>query len=130
MWKWWVTGLGLAIASQLTQLMGGTLTLESRLGAGSRFTLRLSCPSVESPGPLTPHSLVAAQTLAGTTVPPELGGLQELIEHGAVTDILHWADALAQEQPAHAAFAAKVRQAALTVDFAALRGLVCSSGPL
>lgn len=35
------SGLGLAIASKLTSLMGGTLTVESKLGAGSTFHLTL-----------------------------------------------------------------------------------------
>jgi signal transduction histidine kinase len=43
------TGLGLALSQKLCRMMGGEITVESDLGRGSSFTIRV--PAVISPPP-------------------------------------------------------------------------------
>lgn len=57
------TGLGLGIARQLVTLMSGTIGVESELGQGSLFSVRLPLPAVtrpitasETPQPVTPDA--------------------------------------------------------------------------
>lgn len=51
--KYGGTGLGLVISRKLIQLMGGTLTVESKLDHGTTFTILVPAPRHEAPLPVS-----------------------------------------------------------------------------
>jgi len=75
--SWSGSGLGLAISKRLVETMGGHLSLQSRPGEGSRFTVTLAFPTVE--GRETP------------LLPDEIRNLRALVVDDNVTNrrILH-----------------------------------------
>jgi signal transduction histidine kinase len=53
------TGLGLSVTRKLARLLGGDITVESRLGRGSTFTVHLPFSAPAVPAPVSPDSPLA-----------------------------------------------------------------------
>ncbi|MEU0137367.1 ATP-binding protein [Streptomyces sp. NPDC006296] len=78
------TGLGLPYARRLTELLGGTLTLTSRPGAGTRVVVRLPAGTTAAPGGERPPALARLVTVDDdaafrSTVRPVLARLAQQV---------------------------------------------------
>ena len=63
------TGLGLAITAKVVELMGGTISVKSKLGEGSEFTVDLDLEAIEEVKPDQPAQEAAAgEALAGMKI--------------------------------------------------------------
>lgn len=75
------TGLGLTIARELAQAMGGDLTVKSQVGKGSCFTVKLDLPRADAPQ-------VEAAAAAPAPLPDRLQGHVLLAEDNPVNAIV------------------------------------------
>jgi anti-sigma regulatory factor (Ser/Thr protein kinase) len=131
-------GLGLFIAEQIVQSMGGTLQVSSLPGAGTSFSFRIAARAVgsvlvppvhvDAPSPSAPEAPATNSRLQDMSSYPDadaLANLAALARSGRYTDIETWIDTYASSS-CYAAFLDDVRRRTAALDFQGIAELVDS----
>jgi protein-histidine pros-kinase len=66
------TGIGLALTRSLTEMMGGSIAVESAPGAGSTFTVTLQCTEAHVPAPRRAEGIADVDAAAADLAPATL----------------------------------------------------------
>ncbi|MGE0084198.1 MAG: sensor histidine kinase [Desulfococcaceae bacterium] len=110
------TGTGLAISSRLAELMGGKLSVSSKLGKGSLFSFEIPVPAVvsamENAAEIAAENLSSeSDTAEAITAPPQdkLESLYEMAVLGFMDQIAKSAEILEKSNPEYADFAARIK---------------------
>lgn len=127
-------GLGLHIARSLIENMGGSLSVASTPGKGSRFHFRISADIVD--GRPTHWRRADAQPSGAAAAPAPSGmpdghlrQLAALAQAGELSRIEEWLGLAARSHPQAAGFLAEVRGALLRMDFKRIEALAQASAP-
>ncbi|HVO48770.1 MAG TPA: ATP-binding protein [Steroidobacteraceae bacterium] len=120
------TGLGLPITRRLLGAMGGTVEVDSTMGRGSRFTVRLE---VDTEGPDTVGTWDDAQpaVIAAPVSPEWASTLEDLAMQGDVKELVSRAAQAADSDPGGASVYLEVQRLAREFDMKGVRSVLQSA---
>ena len=129
-------GLGLYIAQSIVKSMGGTLSLESAVGLGSRFSFEISVtagdelttqwkPPLYSPTKVKTDSHRDAGPAPSHAMPPRTLRIElaEMAKGGHLSDMENWLRDMASQYPECKAYFEQVGEAIAKLDFDAVEQL-------